>query len=612
MRLIADNMSDWVICKGSDHKTLYVSEACRRVTGYAPEYFMEDEDFIHTLILESDQGLFEAYRKVPAPGSHPVTFRIHRADGEIAWVLATAREMVLGTGRARLEVFQDITMQKKAILEIEKAMLAADAANKAKSTFIANISHEIRTPINAIIGYSEILQRQADEQNLDYIKAIMESGGALLKLINNVLDLSRIESDKILLKKIPVSISQLISHLNGIFRLAAENKGLQLYSSCDEGLPSWVLLDETRLVQIMVNVIGNAIKFTESGHVKYDFSYRHKDDDHIDLIISVKDSGPGISAEIRPVLFNVFEQGSEFHMGKNVGVGLGLTITKRLIDIMNGNIQVVSKQGKGTLFKITLPDIEIARNGNEPAAAISQEVQEHGRTRVVLLSSDANIAAAFSLIYVNRDIAIFSFDDIRVLKIWLASNQAEVLILDTDFPEEDRTEILAMIQHPGNGYRLRMAVCRADGIPEEIRTHFDYYACKPFSMLEVHAMILRIRGHFEGIFAFPADGRPREIQYRYEPHTIEEVYRLLSISESELIPLCRSLERFRSGLKIRTFCNRLLHVGELFRIDCFSEFANELKFASENFRVEQTGLMLKQFPAIADSIIHGLMSKVVT
>ncbi|MCP3662331.1 MAG: histidine kinase, partial [Gammaproteobacteria bacterium] len=224
------------------------------------------------------------------------------------------------------------------------------------------MSHEIRTPLNAVLGFSEVLSLQEEDiKKKGYLRSIQSSGKSLLSLINDVLDLSKIEAGKLKLQYSAVSIQSLFKEMSAIFRLRITDKGIDFEVQVDPNLPKSLLLDETRLRQMIINLIGNAIKFTDKGfiHLSVRAIEEAADiDSCVTLEIEVADSGTGISKKDQKKIFGEFEQ-LKGEKAQAQGTGLGLAITKSIVKLMKGSISVKSEKGKGSTFRIELEDVEV-------------------------------------------------------------------------------------------------------------------------------------------------------------------------------------------------------------------------------------------------------------
>jgi len=242
--------------------------------------------------------------------------------------------------------------------ELEKARAEIEKAYKTKSEFLANISHEIRTPLNAIIGFTDLLLNKIKQpEYLQYLHAIHSSGRNMLSLINDILDLSKIQSGKIELHFEPVIIDNILSDIKQIFTLAVKEKSLDFIIKSHPSTSKLIFLDDTRIRQILFNLIGNAVKFTDKGFIKLEVDVINETAEQMDIIFYVSDTGSGIPIEKQAEVFEDFIQND--NNGKHAGTGLGLSITKRLVEILNGTITMDSAPNKGTQFTIKLPGIKI-------------------------------------------------------------------------------------------------------------------------------------------------------------------------------------------------------------------------------------------------------------
>jgi nitrogen-specific signal transduction histidine kinase/ActR/RegA family two-component response regulator len=283
---------------------------------------------------------------------------------------------------------QNITERKQAGKALVKALNQAEAANRAKSEFLANMSHELRTPLNAILGFSGLLSEQIGSSLTDrqqrFLGNISEAGQHLLELINDVLDLSKVEAGKLELRPEVIALDTLLEPVVAAGRASAQPKGLAFDVRSEAG--EELLLDPTRVRQILFNLVSNAVKFTPPGGRVL----LHCSLDGPDLLLAVTDTGIGIPAEARDRVFGVFERLHEGRV-KAEGTGLGLALTKRLVEQMGGSIEFESTEGQGTTFRARLPDVR-----TEPVAGqriLVVEDERHDADLIVAVAASLGVRA---------------------------------------------------------------------------------------------------------------------------------------------------------------------------------------------------------------------------
>ena len=420
-----------------------------------------------------------------------------------------------GAATALCGMSTDITERKEIERQLEAAKQEADDANASKSLFVTNMSHEIRTPMNAILGFAEILGGLVrDAQQRQYLASIQSSGKSLLGLINDILDLSKVEAGKMDLEYSALDVAAVFREMEAIFAQKIAEKGIDLVVEIDPSLPKALVLDETRLRQILLNIIGNAIKFTDEGHVALTALRTNPDGDgsKIDLVFSIQDTGVGIPEDQQDKIFGAFEQTKGQSYTKFGGTGLGLAITKKLIEMMNGEVKVTSQLGLGSTFEVALRGVDVAavdELGDDDESASIQGISFDRST--ILLVDDVDTNRQLVLAYLQE----YDFEMLEATNGQEAVDQAlryhpDLVLMDMRMPVMSGYDATIAIKESESTKDVPVVALTASVMKHDegrVREVCDGYLHKPVTKAQLVMELTRFLQHTQSVPEVEAVGQ---------------------------------------------------------------------------------------------------------
>jgi PAS domain S-box-containing protein len=510
-----------------------------------------------------------------------------------------------------ITIIRDVTSIKENEKQLKIAKEEAEQMSKAKSEFLANVSHEIRTPMNAILGFSEILLDKVENpKHKEQIKAIISSGRTLLSLINDILDLSKIEAGRLDFEFEPMNFNHKIAEIHQLFSPKIQQKQLALEIITSPDVPDFIFMDEVRFHQILFNIVGNAIKFTDRGYVKIESKVSKQNNKKLELSIEIEDSGIGIPNDQLDKIFDVFTQQSGQSNRSYEGTGLGLAITKKLLEKMNGEISVKSKVGKGSTFTILFHNIEEAEgvhSPDRPSDTADKNLVFNNCTILVVDDIDFNIQVTRQLLEYEGLNFLESNSGEKAIEM-LEFEKPDLIFMDIRMHGMSGISATEIIKNRPEWKDIPVVALTASALQHDehqIKKMFDGYIRKPASKKDLLNAVKQFLPYKTEKELTPLTEDILKLRLS-DPANRELIARMTAKLEDQFTQKWHSIKDTLVIFEIDEFCTELEKFNTEYQCEILQQYILTLKDSVQEFNVEKIEENLNAFEELINKFKTAL------